>query len=77
VSKHHLLTCNCGRPFARIDGNKLRIESRHGGETHVNYLALADVVKLLTEILRCGSLALQSGEEAPPSPSGWPPFMQY
>lgn len=30
----------CGLPFARLEGDKLVIESRHKGEVHVNEISV-------------------------------------
>lgn len=42
-----LCTC-CRRPFARVEHGMLIIESRHGGEKHVNAIPLSEIVKLAT-----------------------------
>ena len=36
-----ILRCACcGLPFARLEGDKLVIESRHKGEVHVNEISV-------------------------------------
>ena len=36
----------CRRPFATLRGGVLVIQSRHGGETHTNEVAVAELVRL-------------------------------
>jgi hypothetical protein len=35
------LYCSCGAPFAKIENGVIVIQSRHHGDTHINYIPLA------------------------------------
>lgn len=38
-----ILTCQCGLPFARIEGACLVVETKHRGETHTCSISLTDL----------------------------------
>lgn len=42
-----LICACCGRPFARLDGETLVIESRHNGENHVNSISVRALIELV------------------------------